>query len=204
MNRLLPVCLAMLFFVAIPPGSASASDPTEYRFAERPVFSLGIGFDYDTGDYGTGVDSDFISVPLYIDIYPTARLDLELIVPYVYQSVEGGDVATVVYRTAGGYARGPARGQGRAAKGTTTTTTSNRRDSSESGLGDITLTGGYILVEESQRMPRIRPTLYLKIPTADEDKGLGTGEFDFGPGLTLGKWLKPAARRCALRWISKR
>ena len=194
MNRLFSAALAALMIFAASAGAARASDPTEYRMAERPLFSLGIGLDYETGDYGTGSDSDFVSVPLYIDFYPSERLDFELIIPYVYQSLEDGDVSTVVYRTSGGSAAGAVRGRRATATDsttttTTTTTTTKSRDTSESGLGDITLTAGYVLVEENSGTPQIRPTFYLKFPTADEDKGLGTGEFDFGPGLTVAKWL---------------
>lgn len=190
MNRILSTALAALMILAASAGSTWASDPTEYRMADRPLFSLGIGLDYETGDYGTGSDSDFVSVPLYIDFYPSERLDFELIIPYVYQSLEDGDVSTVVYRTSGGSAAGAVRGKRAAASsGSTTTTATKSRDSSESGLGDITLTAGYVLVAERSGTPQIRPTFYLKFPTADEDKGLGTGEFDYGPGLTVAKWL---------------
>ncbi len=59
---------------------------------------------------------------------------------------------------------------------------------SQSGLGDITLTAGYIILQESQTLPAVRPLIYLKFPTADEDEGLGTGEFDVGGGLGAVKW----------------
>ncbi len=35
----------------------------------------------------------------------------------------------------------------------------------------------------------LRPTVYLKFPTADASKGLGTGKFDFGAGVEVSKWL---------------
>lgn len=162
------------------------------------MFSLGLGVDYETGDYGTGSDSDFISVPLYIDAYPSERLDFELIVPFIYQRVEDDSVTTVIYRTqGGGYAGSAVRnragqndtaGDGNGSSETSETTTT-KHHTSESDLGDITLTAGYIIVEEGLAIPQVRPTFYLKFPTADKDKGLGTGEFDYGPGLTLVKWL---------------
>lgn len=176
-------------------GMATAAGAMDYPLTDRPDFSLGLGIDYATGDYGTGSDSDFVSVPLYLDLYPTARLDLELIVPYVYQRLEDGGMTTVLYHSQGSYAAGSAArkragrngsgGKGHEADETDTT----RHHTSESGLGDVTLTAGYIVVEEGPAIPQVRPTVYLKVPTADEDRGLGTGEFDFGPGLTLCKWL---------------
>ena len=37
--------------------------------------------------------------------------------------------------------------------------------------------------------PILRPTLYVKFPTTDENKGFGTGKLDFGAGVALSKWL---------------
>jgi len=59
---------------------------------------------------------------------------------------------------------------------------------SQSGLGDITLTAGYAVLEEGETLPLVRVLAYVKLPTADEEKGLGTGEFDFGGGIGLAKW----------------
>jgi Putative MetA-pathway of phenol degradation len=204
MNRIFLPGFVAFFCCGMYTGSVIAADSMEYLPAARPDFSLGLGFDYETGDYGS--DSDFISVPLYLDIYPTERFDLELIVPYVYQRLEDDGVTTVWYRTQGGYVGSEVRTQGNGQNGATANGNGNNgnnsdsltdtsetvttgRHTSESGLGDISLTAGYVLVEESQTTPQVRPTLYLKFPTADEDKGLGSGEFDFGPGLTLYKWL---------------
>lgn len=195
MNRIFFFCGLVLFCFGLFPSLLSAAGPVDYMPMVRSAFSLGVGIDYETGDYGTGSDSDFVSVPLYLDFYPTKRLDLELIIPYVYQRLEAGDVTTVIYRTQGGYVGSAVRkraGQNEAGNGGGGSPQAGEKrtggHSSESGLGDITLTVGYIVVEEGSSMPQVRPTFYLKFPTADEDKGLGTGEFDFGPGLTLSKW----------------
>ncbi|OHB33446.1 MAG: hypothetical protein A2X84_08425 [Desulfuromonadaceae bacterium GWC2_58_13] len=189
MIRILFLCSTAFFCCGLFAGSTLAASSTEYLLTDRPDFSLGIGFDYETGDYGTDSNSDFISVPLYLDVYPSDRLDLELIVPYVYLRTEDEGVATVLYRTPSGYTGSAVRGRNRTTTETDDSTVSTNNHTSESGLGDITLTAGYIVVKESQTTPQVRPTLYLKFPTADEDKGLGTGEFDYGPGLTLSKWL---------------
>lgn len=154
--------------------------------------SVGLGVDFATGDYGSGASTEFISVPLIVDLYPTERLDLEMVIPWVYQTNGDNAFGTVMpYRQ--GYARGtaataagtrfqsgPGGSMGAAASGST---------GSASGLGDITLTAGYILIPEGSVAPRVRPLLYVKLPTADEDKGLGTGEFDMGGGLSLDKWI---------------
>ena len=61
--------------------------------------------------------------------------------------------------------------------------------SSVSGLGDIILRAGYILSFEGNSLPQVRMSLLVKTPTASTSDGLGTGEFDFGGGLDLSKWL---------------
>ena len=37
-------------------------------------------------------------------------------------------------------------------------------------------------------MPQIRPTAFVKFPTADKNKSLGTGEFDEGVAVEISKW----------------
>ncbi|HEY6085314.1 MAG TPA: transporter, partial [Nitrospira sp.] len=55
-----------------------------------------------------------------------------------------------------------------------------------SGLGDLLLTGRYYLVNETDLLPSLMISARVKAPTADSNKGLGTGEWDegFGVGLT--------------------
>jgi hypothetical protein len=61
----------------------------------------------------------------------------------------------------------------------------------ESGLGDVLLIGRYYLYTEQERglMPSIMVSGRVKAPTADKDRGLGTGEWDEGAGLGLTKLL---------------
>jgi hypothetical protein len=53
------------------------------------------------------------------------------------------------------------------------------RARSGSGLGDIILKGRYYAVPRGWAAAFIDLVGSIKFPTADEDKGLGTGEFDF-------------------------
>jgi hypothetical protein len=59
----------------------------------------------------------------------------------------------------------------------------------EDGLGDIILRGRYSIVQEHGFIPLVALSARLKIPTADESRGLGTGEFDKGFGIELTKQL---------------
>ena len=159
--------------------------------AAAPLFSISLGFDFASGDYGTTQTTESYSIPLTIGYYPNAFIDLSLEIPYNYQS----NSSTVTLsgnsfpvQNTGGMPGGQGPG-GRmntvtaAAVGETTLETS----SSQSGLGDISLTAGYLLITEKTLTPMLRPLLYIKVPTADSDQGLGTGAFDFGTGLSAGK-----------------
>ena len=138
--------------------------------------SMGIGFNYATGDYGTGQTTDSVAIPLVVDFYPTKRLNFELVVPYLYQSNSNTIFAN-------GVRFSMARTSRRMRPGF-------NLDQSQSGLGDITLTTGYGLLQETATRPLVRALLYLQFPTGDENKGLGTGELAAGPGLSVSKWFQ--------------
>ena len=61
----------------------------------------------------------------------------------------------------------------------------------ESGLGDIVARAGYMLVAEREGGMSLNGALAVKLPTADEAKGLGTGKADVGATLRLGQRLGP-------------
>ncbi|MCX5793705.1 MAG: transporter [Elusimicrobia bacterium] len=63
--------------------------------------------------------------------------------------------------------------------------------SGESGLGDIMLRAAYTLKREGPKSFDLALTGKLKLPTADEHKGLGTGEMDEGVGLEFAKEVTP-------------
>jgi hypothetical protein len=146
-------------------------------FAAAKKFSVGLGVDVATGDYGTDTTTDSVRVPLTVDYFASDRLDFELVVPYLYQSNSN----TIL---AGGMRFPFERRSGMRQ------TAFNAGDS-QGGLGDTTLTAGYLIQTETETRPSLRPLVYLKFPTGDEDKGLGTGEFDIGAGLGAVKWFGP-------------
>jgi Putative MetA-pathway of phenol degradation len=168
----LPVTVALVLaalLVAAPSFGAAAKQ-----------FALGLGVDFASGDYGTDTTTRSVRVPLTVDYFATDRLDFELIVPYLYQNN-----SNTVF--AGGMRFPTNRGGG----GGGMMQSGVNASSSQSGLGDTTLTAGYLLQKESASLPAVRPLLYLKFPTGDKDKGLGTGELDLGAGIGASKWFGP-------------
>ena len=142
--------------------------------ADFDRWSFSTSVNYSVGDYGTDSDTTIVYIPFTLGVRPVERLSISLTVPYIYLSsddvvVTGGGVA--VRKRGGG------------------TSVPSRRSTSESGIGDILLKASFIAVEESDLIPEIAPYLKTKFPTADEDRGLGTGEFDETIGVDLSKRL---------------
>lgn len=171
----------MLFCLLFPSLGTTAAPPV----------SIGLGFEFTSGDYGTSTRTDAVYAPLTIGYTPGERWDFFLEVPYVYQSntnVIAGQFRqmrsgqTTMAKTA------PAMG-GSGMGGSAVSSSSNTDPSrSRSGLGDITLKTGYILIHEGNLWPRVRPNISVKFPTADKDDGLGTGEFDEALAVEFTKW----------------
>ncbi|HEV8586942.1 MAG TPA: transporter [Methylomirabilota bacterium] len=141
---------------------------------DEPRWSLATSVNYSIGDYGTGKDTTILYVPFTLGVRPIDRLWLSLTVPYIYISGEN------VVLTGGGVAARK-RGNGKLAR--------PDDSSSESGLGDVLVKVSYVALPEQTLIPEIVPWLKIKAPTADEDRGLGTGEFDETLGVDLSKRL---------------
>jgi hypothetical protein len=137
---------------------------------------LSTSYNYLKGDYGTGQDTELVYVPVtfgaYFDPYR-----LTLTVPYLRQTSQN------LVLTGGGVAvnkKKPPQSMIGAVAGKRT----------EDGLGDVLLRASYVLFEERPQqpwLPEVEPYLKIKFPTADKDRGLGTGEFDETIGVDLSK-----------------
>ncbi|MBU5637067.1 DUF3187 family protein [Geomonas sp. Red69] len=158
--------------------------------AEGPALSATLGFEFASGDYGTGVTTRSISIPVTLSLAATDRLGFSLEIPYVYQS--NSAVNTGVLLGSGGQMAGMQKevaamnGQ-HGGNGSMSSAQPDSYGRSASGPGDMTAKAGYVLVPEGEFMPRIRPYLFVKFPTGDESKALGTGAFDEGGAVELFK-----------------
>lgn len=115
---------------------------------------------YFSGDYGTGIDASITYVPTIV-VVSSERQEFRLTVPYI--SIHTSE--PVVYLN--GEVIGPVPG------GST----------SESGLGDVVAQEEVFFLAGTARRPWVSGILRLKMPTADEAKGLGSGETDYGGGI---------------------
>lgn len=131
----------------------SSANPPPAVTAEPNPWRIDALANYSRGDYGLASDTE-VYVGLVNVVYDTASWRFQTSVPYLH--IEGP--ATIVGGGAG-VATQPA-------------------DSSESGLGDITLSGTYKFGPLTRAAIETDFTAQVKLPTADEDRGLGTGKTD--------------------------
>ncbi len=173
----------LFVFIAIMISTISPA----WAHGESAAYSVGLGFEFASGKYGTGIRTDSVYMPFTASVSPTERLDFNLELPFIYQStsaVVAGQYMGMQGQTTGTQA-GPAL---TATSGPMTTAPAGSADTSQEGLGDLKLKAGYVLYTEERYVPAIRPNVYVKIPTADKNRFLGTGAFDEGVGVEFTKW----------------
>lgn len=143
-------------------------------FADDLDWKLSASLDYESGKFGTGTRSSSVYIPVTLKRY-LGDWSASLTLPYLSQS-SNGQVTNVGGR--------PVKIR-RAPSSTTATTT-------QSGLGDVVVRGGYAFMQEDTQPCDLSLVGKIKLPTADKDKGLGTGKFDEGLGLEFGKRIVPS------------
>ena len=176
----IPTCLTLLLCMPALPGFAQGdgggaldgrleSSVTRSNEAPRDTearVTFSTGAELSTGDYGDDEDTDILYVPLSLK-YDTPHFIGRITVPYI--SIDGpGDVV--------GGTQGPVlTGSGNAGVGT----------SREGGIGDVIGSLTFVVNPEAESFPIVELTGKVKLPTADEDDGLGTGETDYTAQIDL-------------------
>ncbi len=135
--------------VALALGSQTA-------FADS-TFSVSAGLDYSTGNYGSSSDTRIWYYP-FMAKYESDALTLKLSVPYLKIT-------------------GPSNVVAAAGQPIQVGTNATRR--SESGAGDVLAAASYNVFDHRSAGLLIDLTAKIKFATADEAKGLGTGENDY-------------------------
>ncbi len=191
MRRLYKTLLAVAVFLSLP----------AWAQADGSKYDLGLGFQFTSGKYGTGIATDAVFLPFMVEAFPTERLDFTLEIPLIYQS-SSAVVAGQFRGTHQAAGMGSAGSMGSATPvmasmfgpGPRTAASPFNVNDSQFGIGDLKLGAGYVIYTEEKYVPAIRPNFFVKIPTADKNKFLGTGAFDGGLGVELTKWFG--------RWIT--
>ncbi|NHA13736.1 transporter [Thioalkalivibrio sp. XN279] len=159
----------VLLLATITALAAAAAPAAESPRATSPgSFQLSVGTEFTTGEYGGDRSVDELYIPL-TGWYRSDRMSLRLTVPYLRVDAPAG----TIIEGPGGQ---PIPGDG--------------PDVTESGLGDVVL--GMTLYDAwKNRAGDLALDLggSIKLGTADEDKGLGTGQTDFTLQADLVKFL---------------
>jgi len=175
------VCSLIISLVVLLAAIAARAETNEHRLGQGVSFAAGIGAEVTHGDYGSNADATIVTLPVLLAVNPTETVDLTLELPMVFLTSKSGSGVVVTQSGSGG--------RGRRATSATTTTTTVTSTTTEAGLGDVNLTAGWTVLADGDQTPKVRPTVYLKVPTGDKDHGLGTGTFEGGPGVSVSKWL---------------
>jgi hypothetical protein len=128
---------------------------------------ISTGIDFSSGKYGAEETTDMLYIPLTFK-YATDQWSSGITIPYISLESSGDVVIGPDGRPV------PIPGGG---------------STSESGLGDITASFTWFAYPGTEKLPIVDVTGRVKLPTADEDKGLGTGEFDWALETDLIKGL---------------
>ncbi len=123
--------------------------------AEGGRMSLTLGAEYTSGEYGGDENIDDVYLPLTV-AWSNENLSARVTVPYAYVSAPEGSII--------GRGNDVVIGSG--------------ESRSDSGLGDVTLAVSWLDVYSSRDVA-LDVTGKVKLGTADEEKGLGTGETDY-------------------------
>lgn len=145
--------------------------------AHAATVSTAIGLDYSSGEYGGEQTTETWVVPL-IAKYETGRTTFKASLPYI-RTTGPGDVVGI------GPDRVPVPGAAKARR-------------TESGIGDLVLSAAYTLVQNSTLLLDLIGK--VKVPTADEDRGLGTGETDYAVQLDAATAIKGVTLFGTLGW----
>jgi hypothetical protein len=192
--------LRAIAMILLLPAAAQAQE--DWQVGTAPSFS--------SGRYGTDTRTEVLHTPI------TARRlfkDADLTLVFPLTCIWGSSGITVVNGTpvrterleAAGITTTPTTSRGDTTtptRGSSTTTPSRtasdavaptadttivRSTVSACGMGDIVVRGRYYVIDEHAWLPTVAIRAHVKTPTADADRGLGTGRPDEGLGLELSR-----------------
>ena len=148
-------------------GAQTASQAVATQQGEAPRTSVAVGAEYSTGKFGGTETTDTLYVPVVIR-HETGPWVFKATVPWLRVTGPGNVIGA-------GADRVIVPGGGNAPRRT------------ESGLGDIVLSGFYNVMDERKGGLGLDVGAKVKLPTADDTKGLGTGKLDYAAQLDFFK-----------------
>ncbi len=131
----------------------------QHSFALGGQFSSSLGVDYSSGDYGAVKDTDVWAIPMSVK-YKTDTWNIRASTSYLRVTSPSFVTPDGEFIDSGNVA--------------------SVKRVTEEGMGDINIAGTYNLLDDRKYPVGLDVSAKVKIPTADEDKFLGTGKTDFG------------------------
>jgi hypothetical protein len=164
--------------------------------AQAQSWQIGTAPSFMSGTYGADEETDIFYTPI-----TAKRLfrdgDFTVVVPYLCvtgpvgvtivgdSAVRTGSTGTTSVRDVG--TTRPSRGNSAAAPATPAAPVATIQR--QCGLGDVVVRGRYYVLDERSWYPTIALRAHLKVPTADAERGLGTGRPDEGIGVEITRTL---------------
>lgn len=142
---------------------------SDYSQEKIDHWAISSSISYFSGDYGTDITTNTVYIPVTLTRF-FSRAELSVSLPYIYQ--ESGEGVTAF----GGF---PLR--------TDDDDTGETRTAE--GFGDVVLSGRFYSLYEDVHPINLSLMGEIKFPTADEEDGLTTGEFDETIGIEMSKSL---------------
>jgi len=159
-------CTKLALALALATGSTPVlAQDADTAAATQLSFTTGV--DYSSGDYGTGIDTKMLVVPL------SARLrtgDWRITASIPWLRIDGANVV--------GGSNGPI------------VIDPNAPRTIRKGFGDVSLSLAYDIPEQNFGLG-VQLSGRVKLPTASQSKGLGTGKADFSGAIELSKTYGP-------------
>ncbi|MFV9616359.1 MAG: hypothetical protein ACNYZG_10415, partial [Gammaproteobacteria bacterium] len=154
--------IVILFIVVGIAQTATALERTRLGLVKEGEFSLLTGLEYQEGDYGTPESTSLLRIPISIT-YRKTNFSLYASMPILFASSDG-DIITSSKTSM--------------PKTTESVSPSGKGQQTVAGIGDMVLSASYYFTADLRHETSYRLTAGLKLGTADESEGLGTGEDD--------------------------
>jgi hypothetical protein len=143
--------------------AAEALERTRLGLVQEGELSFLTGLEYSEADYGTPDTTSLWTIPLSVT-YRKSSFGFFASMPLLYASSEGDIIVS-----------NKTSKSKKSSKMAQPSTTGSSRNTA-SGIGDITLSGSYYFTPDVRKELSYRLTGGVKIATADEEEGFGTGE----------------------------
>jgi hypothetical protein len=183
MNRMWRLFFWVTLMCGVLPSGARAQGD-DWQVGATPTFS--------TGKYGTDTRTEVVYTPI-IARRLFADGDVTLVVPHI--CISGDPLIAIVGGTPVRTTTTPERPMtretaGRGATANATLITDGTAPKARTcGFGDLVVRGRYYLIDERSWIPTLAVRGHLKVPTADQTRGLGTGKPDEGVALEISRTL---------------